>query len=200
MCERDEEKKPQNNLLHVSKLNISKSMLLHSVVNHYNVLFDFSICLSFILFSSPISSCLVCSFLSELQKISRIECGVRRVERKKNIFSSDGICATVWISWKFHMIPMSHRVEICGNWFVTVQSLFIQLKKVSIKNRVRVEFEILIKITAIGWRTRMLLLCYSSALVWFIINSISEEKVEWTRLYFHIHQISQTRQVKSEEK
>lgn len=164
-CERAREKREEKTSKQSSpcvQLNISKSMLLHSVVNHYNVLFDFSICLSFILFSFSISSCLVCSFLSELQKkLSRFECGVCGEWRKR----SDGICATVWISWKFHMISVSHRVEICGNWFVSVQSLFIQLKKVSIKNRDRVEFEILIEITAniVGESTACL--CFSSAAV-----------------------------------
>lgn len=60
-------------------------MLLHSVVNHYNVLFDFSICLSFILFSFSISSCLVCSFLSELQKKNYLESNTECAASEENV-------------------------------------------------------------------------------------------------------------------
>lgn len=190
MEKRDEREKVEKTSKQSSpcvQFNISKSMLLHSVVNHYNVLFDFSICLNFLLasFSSPLRSCLVCSFCWSCKKKNRM----RRVKKWRNLCNC---LIFLKISHEFVIISSGNLWQLIrfGSKFIySIEKNFNQKpNSSSIWNTKKSRFSVTYHRTS----TRMLYVsCSRLMFVWFIINSRNQEvesRVNTTRHKFQIHQ------------
>lgn len=136
----EREKKTSKQSSPCVQLNISKSMLLHSVVNHYNVLFDFSICLNFLLklhsllhLRSRRVLCVVFCWSCKKNIKSNAESG-RRKKVTESVQLFEFLENFTWfrcdIEWKFVAIDSSWFKVYLFNWkkFQSATELELNLK------------------------------------------------------------------------